>query len=473
MKLAGKLIGLFIVTVVAVTAVSSHFASKQPQINMKKLHQEIAKSISAMRYEAAFETAILSGDHLYFERIVHQVAPNAMQVRWVWLEQNVTGRFRPKIDDQTDRIIGHSQATSLTVTEPQGQHSLVTYCPFQSDGRHGAVEITSPLDPVFEQSRRTWQFALWTIAATGLLGIAAALTAGVRWIAKPLKQLTDKMRRVGEGDFASDLEIRSGDELGQLADAVNDMCQHLRNQQETIRQKTEQRIRTLEQLRHADRLKTVGQLAAGLAHEVGTPLNVISGRASMIMDDPEFPAQRTRDNAETIKREAQRISAIIQKLLDFARRTPVTRSRADLKQVIRHAAELIGPLARTRDVRIESALPDEPAMARFDFNQMQQVLMNLIDNAVDASPQGGTVRVILTAGEQGGWAIAISDEGPGIEADDQTRVFEPFFTTKDVGSGTGLGLSIAHGIVQEHGGEISFASRQRHGTTFTVQLPAG
>ncbi len=471
MKLAGKLIFLFIVAVMAVTAVSSHFAARQYYMNVERQHQQIADSMAAMRDQQSFQRAVHSGDHWYFRQVVRTVSPSSMQVRWVWLEQNSLNSYRPYAFTETDRILASRVALSLTTQNPEGVESLVTYCPFQSEGRKGAVEISSPLNPVYANTRRTWLMALVTIGASGLLGIAAVMTAGVRWIAEPLGQLTEKMQRVGEGDFSSDLHIRSNDELGQLATAVNQMCKKLQSQQETIQQRTEQKIRTLEQLRHADRLKTVGQLAAGLAHEVGTPLNVISGRASMILSNNQMPHEKVQSNVKTIKSESERISGIIQKLLDFARRSPVSIVHGDLQEVVAHAVDLIGPLARARDVRIDYSQPPGAAEAEFDFNQMQQVFMNLIDNAVDASPAGGTVQVRLHSGTANTWQVEIQDQGPGMEVAVQEQIFEPFFTTKDVGSGTGLGLSIAHGIVEEHGGQIRFHSQPGQGTTFIVELP--
>jgi len=313
---------------------------------------------------------------------------------------------------------------------------------------------------------------IFTISGMGLLSIGVIMIAGVRWIARPLQLLTEKMERVGQGDFSSDLEIHSNDELGQLSVAVNQMCDRLRRQQATIEHETNQRIDTLEQLRHADRLKTVGQLAAGFAHEVGTPLNVISGRAEMILSDSNLADGMIAKHATAIKDESERISKIIHKLLDFARRSPSQKTSGDLREVIQRAVELIRPLTEKRNIHINTDLPTEPAEASFDFNQFQQVLMNLIDNAADASCDGQTVDVILkrrTKDEL--WAIQIVDHGSGIESSLKNDIFQPFFTTKDVGSGTGLGLSIVHGIVVEHGGTIRCESEVDLGTTITIELP--
>ncbi|MCP4464368.1 MAG: HAMP domain-containing histidine kinase [Planctomycetaceae bacterium] len=468
MKLAGKLILLFVLIVVAVTAISSHFTSRQFLANARERHEQIAESINSESKQDSFKKAISTGDNFYFQQVVHTISPHAIEVRWVWLENNMPGKYRPLAEEQIPMLRESDHSMSLMEESEDGTNSLLTYCPIESEGKKGAIELSSQLTG-FEQSRSIWLFGLLTICASALLGIAAVMTAGVRWIARPLSQLTNKMQRVGEGDFEEDLHIESKDELGQLAVAVNQMCRKLKSQQDTIQQKSEQKIKTLEQLRHADRLKTVGQLAAGLAHEVGTPLNVVSGRASMIIADPNMAAEKIKANAQTIKTEADRISSIIQKLMDFARRSPMSMVNNDLKDVIVRAVDLIGPMARSQNIRIEMRLPEQPAMAKFDFNQMQQVMMNLIDNAVDATPAGSAVCVELVT-RQDQWVLSVSDQGPGITGDDQRKIFEPFFTTKEVGAGTGLGLSIVHGIVEEHGGKIHFESAGQ-GTTFIIELP--
>ena len=164
--------------------------------------------------------------------------------------------------------------------------------------------------------------------------------------------LTEKMERVGQGDFSSDLDIHSNDELGELSSAVNQMCQRLSKQQATIISQTNQRIEAMEQLRPCHRLKTVGQLAAGFAHEVGTPLNVVSGRAEMILSQPDLSPEQLKKHATAIKDESIRISDIIHKLLDFARRSPSRKSHGDLCEVIKHSVELIRPLTDKRKVML-------------------------------------------------------------------------------------------------------------------------
>lgn len=473
MKLAAKLILLFVVAVIAVTTMASHLTSRQFFANVEKRHREIAVSVAAINGNPEFREAIKTGNNIHFERMIRTIADHGTRVRWVWFEDQIAGDFRPALKDPTALEKARHQELSTVGTSIQGRREFFTYLPIDLDGRLGGVEISSPLQDVDSQARFTWLTALFTIGAMGMLSIGVVMIAGVRWIARPLDSLTAKMERVGQGDFSSDLKIQSNDELGQLAIAVNQMCDRLRQQQGTIELETNHKIEAIEQLRHADRLKTVGQLAAGLAHEVGTPLNVISGRAEMILANGSLTTEMVSKHAAAIKNESDRISSIIHKLLDFARRTPSQKNRGDLRDVISHAVELIRPLTEKSKVNVNMDVPDEKAESNYDFNQLQQVLMNLIDNAVDASGDGQTVDVILKKRSSGDrWAIQIVDHGSGIAAEHRAEIFQPFFTTKEVGAGTGLGLSIVHGIIEEHDGTIRCESEVDLGTTITIELPA-
>jgi signal transduction histidine kinase len=231
---------------------------------------------------------------------------------------------------------------------------------------------------------------------------------------------------------------------------------------------------TTEQLRHAERLNTLGKLAAGVAHELGTPLNVIVGHAERVADG-HVEGARARQAARTILAQSERMEAIVQQLLQFGRRGRSGRGRADLRAVARATVELLQGIARGAGVELEVDVPDAPLWTEMDPNEMEQVLANLALNAVQASKRGASVRIECGAGVDRGrnavWA-RVHDEGEGIAAEHVTQVFDPFFTTKDVGQGTGLGLSIAYGIVDEHGGRIDVVSLRGKGSTFTVVLPA-
>lgn len=247
-----------------------------------------------------------------------------------------------------------------------------------------------------------------------------------------------------------------------------------------LRKEMELRMRALDQLRHADRLTTIGELAAGIAHELGTPLNVISGRASLIAED-RSAGRQIRQSADIILQQVDRSATIIRHLLDFARRGGTHREASNLKHLCRETIELFAPLARKSDVEIKLLGPDVEASC--NRAEIQQVLSNLMTNAIHAMPRGG--RLTLTTGLEMASVsgakdararefadISVHDTGTGIAPDIFPQIFDPFFTTKDVGTGTGLGLSVSFGIVRDHGGWISVDTQLGEGTTFTVHLPA-
>jgi signal transduction histidine kinase len=229
------------------------------------------------------------------------------------------------------------------------------------------------------------------------------------------------------------------------------------------------RKEALTQLRHADRLTTVGRLAAGLAHELGTPLNVVMGKASLISSG-RMIGDDAKKSAVVIEQQADRMTAIIRHLLDFARRGGTSRKRTSLRSLAEETTELLRPLASR--TKVTFVCEGDAAPASVNRGEMQQVLSNLLTNAIHAMPRGGTVRV-TTAVEGDKSVLRVVDRGDGIPLAVLPRIFDPFFTTKDVGQGTGLGLSVVHGIVDDHGGTIEVDSEVGRGTTFTICFPSG
>ena len=214
---------------------------------------------------------------------------------------------------------------------------------------------------------------------------------------------------------------------------------------------------------------------------MGTPLNVVSGRAALI-GSGRLSDDDVRKSATIIKSEADRIAAIIRQLLDFARRNTPQRKAVDLPKLVQQTAQLLAPISEKRNSSVEIVEAPESLLLKVDSGQIQQVLTNLIVNAVESMPHGGHVEVSIAQvtatppeerdGQPGEYArIAVCDRGEGISSEIMEQIFEPFFTTKAVGDGTGLGLSIAYGMVQEHGGWIDVSSEVGRGSCFTVYLP--
>jgi two-component system, NtrC family, sensor kinase len=225
----------------------------------------------------------------------------------------------------------------------------------------------------------------------------------------------------------------------------------------------------VEQLRHADRLATLGQLAAGVAHELNEPLGGILGFAQLARKHPTLPQEAASD-IDRIAAAALHAREVIRKLLLFAHQTPPQRVLLDLNRLVEDGLQLLRAHCDQEAVEVHLVLaPDLPKVVA-DGSQLRQVLANLVVNALQAMPQGGDLTIATApAGEQA--LLAVEDTGIGIAGDVMDKLFLPFFTTKDVGVGTGLGLPVVHGIVSAHGGTISVQSKVGKGTRFEVRLP--
>ena len=224
------------------------------------------------------------------------------------------------------------------------------------------------------------------------------------------------------------------------------------------------------QMVQSEKLVSLGQLAAGAAHEINNPLTAILGYSDLLADDEEL-SERARATATKIREQARRTKNLVQNLLSFARQVPAERTLLDINTVLTNAVQLraldLHSGGSSIDLQLESVLPG----VRGDNNQLMQVFFNIVSNALDAmTPMGGGTLTIRTLRDRGNVVVLFSDTGPGLK--EPHRVFDPFYTTKPVGKGTGLGLSICYGIVQEHGGKIFCYNGQTGGAVFRVELPA-
>jgi signal transduction histidine kinase len=262
---------------------------------------------------------------------------------------------------------------------------------------------------------------------------------------------------------------------------MNGMGERLESARRAVEEADAERVTALEQLRHADRLRTVGQLASALAHELGTPLNVVSGHARLIEQEPSSPELVT-SSARSILEQTGRMTGIIKDVLGFARRRGSRAALHELSELSRRAVRTLEPLTRKQGVDIEVEAP-EPAYVHADAQQLLQVLTNLLTNALSAMPEGGVVRLLVSVrraapptgvhAPSGRYAcVAVVDQGAGIDDDDLPHLFEPFFTRKPEGEGTGLGLAVVEGIVREHRGWVEVHSDRGHGSRFEIFLPA-
>lgn len=405
-----------------------------------------------------------------------------VRIRLVHLDAEPGDAAAPAAPRQALEAIRRDRTLTYVREEGEQDARLYTYVPLNVPGEPPvALEVAESL-----AHERSYAFArvrgtLLTGALAALACGAVAWVVGTRVVGRPVDALVKKARRIGRGDFSQPLALGTRDELSQLAGEMNSMAAELDAAAQKVAGETAARLRTLEQLRHADRLTTVGKLASGLAHELGTPLNVVAGRAKMIAAEEVESAEEGLESARIIAEQAERMTRIVRQLLDFARRGVSEKRSTDLGALVRQTAALLGALGTKRGVSLRCA-EGPPVEAHVDAPQVQQALTNLIVNAIHASAPGSEVTLSVSACDAapegrpepwpGPWVVLeVRDVGTGIAADQLPEIFDPFFTTKPLGEGTGLGLAVAHGIVEEHGGWIDVQSEPSRGSRFRIWLP--
>jgi len=308
----------------------------------------------------------------------------------------------------------------------------------------------------------------------GFLGImlagaalAMALSAAItRRVSHSVHRLVTAARDVAGGNLNATVDIRTNDELAGLADTFNAMATSLRERDERLKEFARRKIM------ESERLAVVGQLAAGVAHELNNPLQGIVTYAHLLLErtPTEDPS---REGLQKIVTQADRCREIIRSLLDFSRPRKPQMRPTDLNAILRECLALVERQALFHNIEIATEFSPDLPTATVDPAQMQQVFMNLIINAAEAVEGAGRLTLTTHGDRAAGLVEArVTDTGHGIRPEDLERIFDPFFTTKGIGHGTGLGLSISYGIVKEHRGTITVDSEVGRGSTFTIRLPA-
>jgi two-component system NtrC family sensor kinase len=228
-----------------------------------------------------------------------------------------------------------------------------------------------------------------------------------------------------------------------------------------------------ERLVRSAKLAAVGEMAAAVAHELNNPLTTVTGFAELILEtlpeeSPEY------EDMSLVLSEAQRSREVVRRLLDFSRQSDILRVDTDINEMITVVLQLIHHMAQTSNIKVRMELWDDIPLIRVDRNQIQQVILNLVHNSIQAMPDGGEliVQSLMEERENESWlGVRVEDNGIGIEEEHLDKIFEPFFTTKPSGEGTGLGLSVSYSIISEHGGYIDVKSRKTKGSVFTIWVP--
>jgi two-component system NtrC family sensor kinase len=303
--------------------------------------------------------------------------------------------------------------------------------------------------------------------------IAGIIPLAVRhYISNPLSELSRRVTRLSDEHDGDDRGL-AGDEVELLTEEFRRLDQQLTQAGADLLERHRREIELVHRLQHADRLATIGTLASGLAHEIGTPMGVIRARAEYLLHSRPTSA-KINEGLEIIVKQIDRISGIVRMLLNYARGSEPVRTACDVRRIVEHALSLVETEAARRRVHLTADLGERPLTAECDSDQLQQVFINLAVNAFDAmDPDGGTLRVFAEVSginHERHARIIFADTGPGVAPQLRSRVFDPFFTTKAPGEGTGLGLEIARTRVRGNGGVLDFDSRPGR-TEFRVCLP--
>ncbi|RLB71637.1 MAG: histidine kinase [Deltaproteobacteria bacterium] len=404
-------------------------------------------------------------------------------VRWVWLDGDVALQYQPRVPVEQLEALFNEETVALLAGSPDGQDFLLTYLPLITDnGRVGAIELSESMNEMHDYVQESLRRSAIVVGISVVSGLLFMGVLGSFWIGRPMRKLHAQAERIGTGDLTTSINLSGGDEFAKLSATIERMRRQLAEAREAEQVANDEKYEALEKLRHTERLATLGQLSAGIAHELGTPLNVIAGRAKLI-DSSGMEGVDISRSAKIIGEQAERMTQIIRQLLSFARRGEARKQTLDLNILLRGLHSLLEPIAHEQGIDLTVIGTEQPLPVHADSGQLQQVLINLTLNGIQAMENGGTITLTgcrpevtnipekLNNKETVWVCMQVSDQGRGMEQETLQQIFDPFFTTKEVGQGTGLGLSIAYGIVEEHGGWIDVDTTLGKGSCFSIYLP--
>jgi signal transduction histidine kinase len=384
---------------------------------------------------------------------------------------------------------GVGAATGAVTITPMGRpaapprEAITAAAPLAGpDGRPAGTLLVAIRERPYLAARTQMMLTFLVVAAAGVLLVLAFTLVITRNMIHPLEQMAAATRRIAQGDFERGVTATdSEDEIGLLARSFNQMLAAIKAMKEDaegwsrtlearVRERTAELASVQAQMAQAEKMASLGSMAAGVAHELNNPMGAILSLSLLALEEAP-PGSPAREDLETISRQALRCRTIVRGLLDFSRQSGVPETAMDPAHVAEKTLELLSPQLASQRITVEPRLAPGVPLVRMDPGHLQQVLTNLVVNAADAMERGGTLTVTCEGDGQEGVLLRVADTGGGIPDAVLPSIFDPFFTTKRVGKGTGLGLSIVHGLVHEVGGRIEVATSPA-GTTFTVHLPA-
>ena len=424
---------------------------------------------------------------------LHEFAQSAPSIRTISVVQLVDGA--PAIvasTTSTESPAALALARDLLTRGDQaprddGAMSRVAMRSSPAGGDPVAVVVTMSLAPIAQLRTRGRLVSLWLVPLAVLVLIVVLDQILRRVVYAPVRALRETMARAGAGDLDARATVFRSDEMGELARGFNEMLDRVSGFNQALEERVaavttaldrshEERIDSYRQmlvlrdaLADADRLATIGQTAASVAHQVGTPLNLISGHVQLLLEQPNLDPDLAR-RLHLVLEQIGRVSGAIRSLLEYTRR-PGEAAPIDVGTLLDSIVNLVRPRLAAAHVALRADIAPSLPRVRGFRDELEMALLNLVTNAVDAMPGGGVLHVAAGAkAEQ--VTIALSDSGGGITPELLPQIFDPWVTTKPEGRGTGLGLSITREVVTRLGGEVEVTSAPGHGATFTITLPA-
>ncbi len=399
----------------------------------------------------------------------------AVRLRLVDLRDEAPAADRPDIRDPEviSTVRSHREVVAHRSKEHQSAALLYTYLPVTDDDHGVAIELMKSLRSLDEFSARAYRDLLFNILIVGGFSVAFSIVIGWSLIGRRVEQLVGMARAVGRGEYPEAPHFRQSDELSSLAAELTAMVELLRRSDAQLEQEARRRESAVAELRHADRLATIGTLMANVAHDVGTPLNVISARAKMIARGT-VEGDAILTNAKVVAEQADRVASTIRRFLDYARRSVGERAAGSIQRIAEDARSLVESFAQERGVELRVQVEHGDTVVHCDPQQVLQALANILINGIQVSGRGSPVTIQANVREDAGERYAvfeIIDQGPGMSDEVLARATEAFFSTKGAGEGTGLGLAIAEGIARDHNGRLKIARVPSGGASVAIWLP--
>lgn len=434
---------------------------------------------AATLLKAVLSTVPPSSDPGLLDRAVAAIAADRDFAGIMVVNSRLEPVYRFSDDRAVDAALHNTFSRPVTRSQitPQGMQ-LLTYAPVV-DGSvvTGAARLTLSLAGEYERLARSRALFLgyFILDFILLLGLGAFILR--RIVVSPLERLLKATERIMAGDYSHPVYLPGSREIAGLAESFNQMQQGLKERREEV----DSHLRSLEDANRAlkearmetvrsEKMASVGLLAAGMAHEIGTPLAGIIGYSGILAEELAADPEKS-DYLRRITTDAGRIDRLVKDLLNYARPVNPEIEQIEVGEFLEDLFEMLERQGLFKRIDARLTIGDDLPTLYLDRHQLMQVLMNLVMNARDAMPDGGSISVSALADEGESVCIAVTDSGTGILPEHLDKVFEPFFTTKEPGRGTGLGLAISARLVESFGGRIEVAGSSGRGTTFTLKLP--